>query len=642
MTRDSLATQLTSSQDHILRPVPFTHVTIDDAFWKPRVEMNRAHTLPHSYRLLQTTGRLAAFHLDWTLGKEAEPHIFWDSDVAKWLEAASYSLATFPDPELEQQVDEAISLIASAQQPDGYLNPHFTVVEPEKRWKNLRENHELYCAGHLIEAAVAHFQTTGKRTLLDVMCRYADHIAATFGTGPGQKRGYDGHQEIELALVKLYDVTHEERYLQLAAYFVNERGRQPHYFDLEAVMRGENPEDFQHQTYEYNQSHVPVREQTEVVGHAIRAMYLYAAMADLARETSDTTLLDACRRLWDHLCSTRMYVTGGIGTSRHNEGFTTDYDLPNETAYAETCAAIGLVMWSQRMLQLDCNSRYADVMEHALYNGVISGVSQDGTLFFYENPLASTGAHHRQPWYDVSCCPTNIARLLPSLGQYIYAANANANTLAVHLYIQSNVRVRVGEQEITLRQEANYPWEGAIRLGLQMDAPTTFRLKLRVPGWCHQTVIRVNGEAINLEECLEQGYAGIERLWQNGDQVQVDFALPVERVYAHPAIAFDLGRVALQRGPLVYCLESADNPVPLERLLLPANAEIQTTRDPQLFGGAVVIQSEGLLYEEHAWAGNLYRTEPPRLDPYTMRAIPYYLWDNRAAGEMRVWLRTCP
>ncbi len=639
MMRDSLAAQPTFSQGHvILYPVPFTHVMIDDTFWQPRIEMNRTHTLPHSYRLLQTTGRLAAFRLDWTPEKETALHIFWDSDVAKWIEAASYSLATSPDLELEQQVDEVIAVIAGAQQSDGYLNTHFTVVEPEKRWKNLRENHELYCAGHLIEAAVAHFQATGKRTLLDVMCRYADYIATTFGAAPGQKRGYDGHEEIELALVKLYEVTGGVRYLQLAAYFVNERGRQPHYFDLEAVIRGEDPADFQHKTYEYNQSHVPVREQTEVVGHAVRAVYLYAAMADLARETGDTTLLDACHRLWEHLCSTRMYVTGGIGTSRHNEGFTTDYDLPNETAYAETCAAIGLVMWSQRMLQLDCDSRYADALEHALYNGVISGVSQDGTLFFYENPLSSTGQHHRQPWYDVSCCPTNIARLLPSLGQYIYATNEN--TLAVHLYIQSEARVQLGEQKVTLRQETNYPWEGAIRLSLQMDAPVTFRLKLRVPGWCRQAVIRVNGEEVDLEATLEQGYASIERLWQNSDQVQLDVALTVERVYAHPAISFDLGRVALQRGPLMYCLESVDNPVPLEHLLLPVSTEMKTSCDSQLFDGAVFIQSEILLYEQRDWDGKLYRTEPPLLSSYTMQAIPYYLWDNRAAGEMRVWIRS--
>ncbi|GCE31575.1 hypothetical protein KDA_70590 [Dictyobacter alpinus] len=639
MTSNLLASQVTFAQESYLRPVPFTQVNIDDVFWKPRIDKNRLHTLPHSYHLLQTTGRLAAFRLDWEPGKGGEPHIFWDSDVAKWLEAASYSLANVPDTELEAQVDEAIALITSAQQPDGYLNPHFTIVEPEMRWKNLRDNHELYGAGHMIEAAVAHFQTTGKRTLLDAMCRYADHIAATFGTGPGQLRGYDGHQEIELALVKLYEVTGEKRYLQVAAYFVNERGRSPHYFDEEAVRRGDNPRDFQHQTYEYNQSHVPVREQKEVVGHAVRAMYLYSAMIDLARETGDGTLLEACHTLWDHLCRTRMYVTGGIGTSRHNEGFTADYDLPNETAYAETCAAIGLVMWSQRMLRLDCDSRYADVMEHALYNGVISGVSQDGTLFFYENPLASTGQHHRQPWYDVSCCPTNIVRLLPSLGQYIYATNKE--TLAVHLYIQSEARVYVGEQELTLRQQTNYPWEGAIALRLQMNAPTAFRLKLRIPGWSRQSTIKVNGEDIDLNACLEQGYATIGRVWNDGDEIQLDFAMPVERVYAHPAISFDVGRVALQRGPLIYCLESADNPGALENMFLPMDAEIEASYDPQFLGGAVIIQGKALRYEEDDWAGQLYRTTPPHPVSHTMRAIPYYLWDNREPGELRVWLKSC-
>jgi DUF1680 family protein len=353
--------------------LPLNNVTIDGGFWGPRLEINRQRTLPIEYKQCKDTGRIDAFRLDWKPGAGPAPHIFWDSDVAKWIEAASYALNSHPDAALEGVVDETIALIASAQQADGYLNTHFTVVEPGKRWTNLRDRHELYCAGHLIEAGVAHFQATGKRALLDVVCRYADHIAAVFGPGPAQKRGYPGHEEIELALVKLYRATGERRYLDLSLYFINERGSQPHYYDLEALERGEEPGKFRFKTYAYMQAHLPVREQRQVVGHAVRAMYLYAAMADLAAETGDESLLQACEVLWEDLCLRKMYLTGGIGPSTDNEGFTGAYDLPNETAYAETCASIGLVFWAQRMLQSGCESRYADVMEGALYNGVLIG-----------------------------------------------------------------------------------------------------------------------------------------------------------------------------------------------------------------------------------------------------------------------------
>ncbi|HKD74532.1 MAG TPA: beta-L-arabinofuranosidase domain-containing protein, partial [Ktedonobacterales bacterium] len=382
-------------------PVPFRHVTIDDTFWAPRIQRNRESTLPFIYQNLQETGRIDALRLTWKPGDEPMPHIFWDSDIGKWIEAASNSLATTPDPALKQQVDDVIDLLAQGQHADGYLNTYFTVVAPGKRWTNLRDLHELYCAGHLIEGAVAHYQATGERKLLDIMCRYVDFIAQTFGKQSGQKPGYDGHEEIELALIKLYHATNDARYLELSRYFVDERGRQPHYFDNEARERGEDPQAFEMGTYEYNQSHLPVLEQTQVVGHAVRAMYLNSALADLAREQDDERLFAACRRLWDHLTTTRMYLTGGIGTSARNEGFTRDYDLPNETAYAETCAAIGLVFWAHRMLQLDCNRAYADVMELALYNRVLSGVSLSGDRFFYEDPLASDGTVHRQYWPDV-------------------------------------------------------------------------------------------------------------------------------------------------------------------------------------------------------------------------------------------------
>ncbi|HLI09622.1 MAG TPA: beta-L-arabinofuranosidase domain-containing protein [Ktedonobacteraceae bacterium] len=631
---------VSSSATEPLTPVSWKNVSIDDAFWSPRLRANREHTLPHIYRMSQETGRIDALRLNWKPGEVPVPHVFWDSDIAKWLEAASYSLGTHPDPILEEQVDEVVGLLAAAQQPDGYLNSHFIAVEPAKRWTNLRDLHELYCAGHLIEAAVAHFQATGKRNLLDILIRYADHIDSVFGPEPGKKCGYPGHEEIELALVKLYRVTGEQRYLRLSQYFVEERGREPHYYDEEARLRGEDPATYWAGTYEYNQSHLPVREQREVTGHAVRAMYLYSAMTDLARELGDDSLLAACERLWQHLCTRRTYITGGIGSSPYNEGFSADYDLPNETAYAETCAAIGLVFWNHRLLQLECDGRYADMLEAALYNSVLSGVSLDGETFFYDNPLASRGAHHRQGWFECACCPPNIARLLASLGLYIYAANER--DLAVHLYIRSAARVRVGGQVFTLRQETDYPWNGTITFRFAMDEPAAFGLKLRIPGWCHEAHLSVNGEAIDIAANVQQGYVRVERLWQQGDCVELVLAMPVARMHAHPDVLQDVGRVALKRGPLVYCLEGvdqADRRVPLQRILLPQDAELSARFQPELLGGVEVIHGPALVEDDSDWGVALYRSQPPTQHPTPITAIPYYAWDNRQSGEMLVWLR---
>src|SRR6266581_4363933 len=538
------------------RPVPFTVVTITDSFWEPRIRVNREQTLPHVYRLCRETGRVEAFTLDWKPDVEPVPHIFWVSDVAKWVEAASYSLATHPDPALDALLDETIDLVVKAQQPDGYLNPYFTVVKPEQRWTNLRDMHELYCAGHLVEAG----------------------------------------------------------------------------------LRGEDPKIFWAKTYEYNQSHLPVREQSEVVGHAVRAMYLYSAMADLARELGDYTLFQACTRLWNHLCTKRMYITGGIGSSWQNEGLTRDYDLPNESAYAEACAAIGLILWSHRMLQLDCDGRYTDVLERVLYNGMLSGVSLDGHKFFYENPLASPGNHHRQEWYDCACCPPNIARLLASLGQYIYASNDTE--VVVHLYIQSSVRLALDGREITVRQETTYPWDGMITIQLGMDESTVFGLNLRIPGWCRTARLSVNGDSLDLTEHIAKGYARVERLWHPGDHVVLALDMPIERVYAHPNVRQDTGCVALQRGPLVYCLEAVDHTVPLHRIILPRTEDLASHFEPGVLGGIVVITGSAQAAGDTDWEGMLYRSWPATAHPCAITAIPYYAWDNRTPGGMRVWLQT--
>jgi DUF1680 family protein len=617
-------------------PLPVESVTIEDKFWAPRIRVNRERTIPWIYKQLKETGRLDAFELKWKPGDGAPPHLFWDSDTAKWIEAAAYSVTAYADPELEKRVAAAAALVASAQQPDGYLNTHFTVVEPGKRWTNLRDCHELYCAGHLMEAAAALFQAGGNRVLLDALCRYADHIGKVFGARPGQKRGYPGHEEIELALVKLFRATGKRRYLDLSRYFVDERGRTPHYFDLEAQARGEDPRKFWAGTYAYMQAHVPVREQNTVVGHAVRAMYLYSAMADLAAETGDASLLEACERLWVHVCGRNLYVTGGIGASGRNEGFAADYDLPNETAYAETCAAVGFVFWNHRMLQLTGDARYADEMERSLYNGVLSGVSQDGEKFFYDNPLESGGGHHRQPWFECACCPPNLARLLASIGMYVYSRNEN--DVAVHLYVQGAGRFQADGQDVTLRQETRYPWDGAVGMRFEMDRPAVFGLRLRIPGWCRQARLLVNGEAVELASRMDHGYARIERSWRHADRVRLELAMPVERMYAQPDASADTGRTALQRGPIVYCLEAADHAVPLTRILLPRGADLIDHYEANLLKGVTVITGEALAADESEWGNALYRTHPPKLKPCRLTAIPYYAWDNRRPGRMRVWI----
>lgn len=625
-----------------LTPVPFNQVTFDDAFWAPRIKTNRTATLPAVYEMLARTGRIAAWAGAWRPGDPNPPHAFWDSEIAKWMEAASYSLATHYDAELDAQLDALIARLARLQLPDGYVNSHYILIEPDQRWTNLRDKHELYCAGHLIEAAVAHQQATGKRAFLDIVRRYADHIDATFGRAAGKRRGYCGHEEIELALVKLYCATGEARYLRLAQYFVDERGREPHYFDLEARERGEDPRNFWAKTYAYMQAHLPVRAQREVVGHAVRAMYLYSAMADLARETDDAELLAVCERLWHSACEQQTYLTGGIGQTGSIEGFTGAYDLPDETACAETCAAIGLVMWNHRMLQLTGEGRYADVMERALYNGVLSGVSLDGTKFFYENPLASRGDHHRQAWFDCACCPPNLARLLASIGNYFYSTDEN--DVWVHLYAQNEAKLGFGSWELGVRLSGCYPWDGAVNIELRLDAPRTFTLHLRVPSWCERWRMAVNSEqlAMNGEQSTVMGYLHLTREWSPGDIVTLNLAMPVRYVYAHPAVPQMVGRVALQRGSIVYCLEGVDHAhIPLDYIAVnatvPAYRNVRAAHEPDLLGGVTVLRGRGFALDDGN--GALYRFFPPETKPIDIMAVPYCAWDNRAPGEMRVWVR---
>jgi len=621
-------------------------VRVDDPFWSPRVASVRSGTVPVFYERCREAGILD--HIDPDIADKPQRDLagihgfstqrFWDSDIGKLIEMAGYVLLLGRDAELEARIDALIDRLDRMQQPDGYLNSWFIYQEPGKRWTNLRDDHELYCAGHLIEGAIAYFQATGKRALLDIMCRYADLIAATFGAGPGQKRGYCGHPEIELALVELARATGEKRYLDLARYFIEERGRQPHYYDAEARARGADPAAWHFGSYEYCQAHLPVREQTKVVGHAVRAMYLYSGMAEIAAETGDASLKAAGERLWRDLVSKRLYVTGGMGPSATNEGFTADYDLPNRTAYAETCAAVGLVFWASRMLRMGPDRRYADMMELALYNGALSGLSLDGTLFFYENPLESRGDHRRWKWHRCPCCPPNIGRLIASLGRYVYGVSADA--IAVHLFIGSDAKLTVANTAVRVTQRTHYPWEGSVSITIEPEHPVEFELAVRIPGWCPNAILRLNGaQLMRGDMVIDAGYARIRRRWSVRDRVELVMPMPVERLRANPEVADDAGRVALRRGPLVYCLEGVDNAVPLNRLTLADRTTITPAFDDALLGGMVTLSAAASAETSEGWEGALYRNAPPNRAPAAIKAIPYFAWDNRDAGEMLVWIR---
>jgi DUF1680 family protein len=627
-------------------PVNFSNVKLEGEFWRERLETVLTHTIPSQHRKLVEFNMLDSLTVQHPVppltiprGKEGfTTQIFWDSDIGKWIEAASYALSHRRDDVIEKQIDEITLQLEKTQAPSGYLNCWYLQREPENEWTNLRDNHELYNAGHMLEGAVAYFQATGRRRLLDVMEKYVDHIGDTFGMGDNQKPGYPGHQEIELALIKLYGVTKDKKHLDLATYFINQRGSQPHYFDIERDARGESPEAFSQTTYEYNQSHVPVREQDKVVGHAVRAMYMYAAMADLASELSDDSLKSACETLWRDITETRMYITGGFGPSESNEGFTTDYDLPNDTAYAETCASVAMVFWAQRMLNIDLDSQYADILELALYNNSLAGLSRDGEHYFYDNKLDSDGTHSRWGWHHCPCCTMNASRLIASVAGYFYSTSDES--LAIHLYGTGEAGVSVGANSVTIKQVSDYPWSGQVSVEVLLEKPIKFDLKLRIPGWAKGATAQVNGEAIDARANLENGYLTIGREWASGDIVRLDLPMPAERIYAHPHVKADVGRVALRRGPLVYCLEQHDNGTePVSSLRLPQSADIRAVARDDLFGGIVMLQAEGVRVESIDWTGDLYRATPPMEVPATLLAVPYYVWCNRGPNPMQVWTR---
>jgi hypothetical protein len=619
-----------------LRAVPFRDVKIEDSFWAPRRETNRLASIPCSFQQLEKVGNIEDIRL---AGQGAtngfRGPVFIDSDLFKALEAAAYSLATHPDPALERQLDEIIALLAKAQQPDGYLNSYFTVKEPTKRWTNLRDWHELYCAGHMFEAAVAHYQATGKTNFLDIATRYADYIDSVFGPPP-KRLGYCGHPEIELALVKLWRATGNPRYFELARFFVENRGRK--FFATEHGVAMDKYDG------SYFQDDVPIYDHQNIKGHAVRAAYLMSGTTEVAAQTGDERLLKMLDRVWRNTAERNQYITGGIGPSAHNEGFTVDYDLPNLTAYQETCATIALAQWAHRMALLYGNAHYADALERALYNGVLSGVSQDGTKFFYVNPLESAGTHHRSPWFGCACCPPNVTRTLASLGGYAYAVGADS--LYVNLYIQGSAQAKVGDTTVTLKVTTEYPWDGKVVLNVAPAAQARFALRLRMPGWCmNPTAAMVPTATVNGRApeplIFQRGYLVLDREWKGGERVELNFPMPVQRIAAHPSVKADHGLLAIQRGPLVYCLEQCDQAEPLASLWLPPDAELKAAREPGLLGGVVTITGEARAAVPRRWGGNLYQPPAPSRR-VTIKAIPYYAWDNREAGPMKVWLPTAP
>ncbi len=623
--------------------VNFSDVKITGPFWGERLETVLTRTIPSQHDQLAKYDMLESLKLPKPVPPLRLPlnkhnfttQIFWDSDIGKWIEAASYALSHRRNATIEAQIESIIDDLGKAQSPDGYLNCWYLEREPQNRWTNLRDNHELYNAGHLLEGAVAYFQTTGRDRLLKIMIRYMDHIAATFGPESGQKRGYCGHQEIELALVKLYHVTKIDKYLDLATYFINERGALPHYFDQERENRGETAESFIQKTYEYNQSHLPVRQQAKVVGHAVRAFYMYAAMADLAAELGDDALQKACETLWTDVISTRMYVTGGFGPAASNEGFTRDYDLPNDTAYAETCASVAMVFWARRMLNLNLDGQYADILETALYNTCLAGLSHAGTHYFYENKLESDGSHQRWDWHPCPCCTMNVARLVASVAGYFYSVSDTE--IAMHLYGGSETTLAVAGGKVHLCETSNYPWSGEIGIKVEPLGCAAFALALRVPGWAKGAVVRLNGAPVDAK--VERGYLKIHRLWSQGDKVTLSLPMEVARLYAHPNVRHDVGRVALKRGPLVYCLEQHDNDAPVQFVSLPPAAALTSEWRAELFGGINVVRADGRVIDLNKWGITLYRTKRPPEKSSALTAVPYYLWCNRGSNPMQLWLR---
>jgi len=628
--------QVKAPRDYPCQPVAFTSVHIDDQFWLPRLETNRRVTIPFAFEQCVETGRIKNFEIasGSVEGGFCSVYPFDDSDVYKVIEGASYALNIAPDPELEKYLDDLIGKIAAAQEEDGYLYTARTIGgEPPvrwtegERWSNLYLGHELYNMGHFYEAAVAHYMATGKRNMLDLALKNADLITGIFG--PGKKIGVPGHQEIEIGLVKLFRVTGNRRYLDLAKFFLDQRGR------------GEERELFG----EYSQDHLPILEQEEAVGHAVRAAYMYSGIADVAALTGDTGYIRTVDRIWENVVSKKMYITGGIGARGGGEAFGPNYELPNATAYAETCAAIANAFWNQRMFLLHGDAKYIDVLERIIYNGFLSGVGLSGNLFFYPNPLESFGQHQRSLWFNCACCPSNISRFVPSIPGYAFSQRGNA--LYVNLFIEGQAEIELKDRNVSVEVETDYPWEGKVGIRIDPESPGRFAVHVRIPGWAlespvpsdlyrfQQTLpetpsIEVNGEDMPIE--LFKGYSVIRRRWKEGDTIVVDLPMPVRRVVSHPEVKENVGKVALVRGPIVYCAEWPDNSGAVSNLVISDDSELSYEYRGDFLNGVTVIKGIA-----KALFGCSDQESVQNKDQEFM-AIPYYAWAHRGPGEMAVWL----
>lgn len=637
-----------------VRSLPLEKVKIQDQFWSERIDLVRNVIIPYQWDAIndriedaESSHSLENFKIAAGLAEgEFYGAVFQDTDVAKWLEAVGFTLECFPDEELEKTADEVIDIIEKAQCPDGYINTYFTIKEPEKRWSDLCEGHELYTAGHLMEAAVSYYHGTGKDKFLKCMCRFADLICQVFGDGEGQIHGYPGHQEVEIGLIKLYETTGERRYLDQAKYFIDARGVWENYF-LKEMARPDYkmifPE-FDRYDTKYSQSHMPVREQKTAEGHAVRAVYMYCAMADLAWEYQDEELMQACRTLWENMVQKRMYITGGIGSSGILERFTTDYDLPNSYNYSESCASIGLALFGLRMAQITKESRYMDVAERALYNTVLAGIALDGKSFFYVNPLEvwppacmdRTSREHikpvRQKWFGVACCPPNIARTLASLGQYIYGWDEGEKSLYLNLFVSNKTKINTAESHADIEMETRFPWENKIMLRVK-NVKGRMKIKVRVPDYAENFRVIGNGEIIHLEKQL--GYAVLN---VSGDaEYKIAFECPPKFYRANPLVRADVGKTALVRGPIVYCLEETDNGSNLSALYVDTSKEIKEERDG--YAGTVVLKAKGARVIQDSWTGELYSAQKPETEETELTAVPYFCWNNRGEGEMTVWIK---
>ncbi|NVM63251.1 hypothetical protein FHW88_001527 [Mucilaginibacter sp. SG538B] len=631
------------TKDYPIKPVSFTNVKLNDKFWTPRIETNRTVTIPASFARCENTGRVKNFEMAAARsGKFCTKFPFDDTDIYKTIEGASYSMAVHPDAKLDAYVDSLITIVGKAQEPDGYLYTARTIdpLHPHawsgpERWVKENElSHELYNSGHMFEAAAAHYLATNKRNFLDIALKNADLLVKTFG--PGKRHVAPGHEIVEMGLVRLYRITGKKEYLDLAKFFIDERGHRT--YDKTSTDEWKNGM--------YWQDNEPVIAQEDAEGHAVRAMYLYSGMADVAALTGDKEYITAIDKIWNNMVGKKIYVQGGIGAVPGGERFGADYELPNTTAYNETCAAIGDVFWNQRMFLLHGESKYIDVMEKVLYNGLISGVGLDGKTFFYTNAMQVTNGvtHHelepeRSGWFECSCCPTNMARFLPSLSGYMYAQKDN--NVFVNLFIAGIANMEVSNKKVSIVQSNNYPWSGALSFAVTPETPTNFAMHIRIPGWARAEAIpsdlyafqnkstakislKLNGKAVAYK--VENGYAVINRQWTKGDNIQLNLPMEVKKVISNKALVDDKGKTALQRGPIIYCAEWKDNGGTVSNLAIPANATFKSVAEPNLLNGITVLKGE-----------ILSKTKGEAAKKVELTAIPYYSWANRGKGEMTVW-----